>query len=679
MMSHVTAGAADVAESTAAAGVGTRTIGDDRIGWFLLAVAVVFAFIVQSGFFASADAIRGDIEYHRGVALTMTAGNFEGGGPLPGLLSYYGGLYPLVIGWGSELTGLSFDRFLSVVSWFAPVALPLALFALGRRIWPAVVLEAGTLAFVGTVGSSVPVNRNVEWANSVLPSGANLWPLFPRDVALVLLILALVVALGEASWWRAVATGALVAAATCVQAQFGVLALIVVVGWRFASAERGRRVHALGWSTLMAASAAVLAVWWWVPRLVAVWRYRPLALQSYPDTGARDLSPDLLFAAVGAVGLLAVPGLVESWRDRERPPRFFALWLLAMLPFAAAGMALGDQGVITSRRALLFAAIPLVVIAGRGAAWLIRVMPLRTGVVVIVSVLAVSGVIESLHLRDAPLPRWTDGAPTCESFRASDWRRATSELRALVRADGGESTVVAPDADAAYIWSSSGAQPTALWLSGSMKVGFDAERATGAGVVRRSRSLQRAFREGRDGICRLARGNHAGAIVLRTDGGLLAVHDLRPGLPFRVAPQDRSEQTIERTVAPGITYRDLNADETLELAPGARHPLGFTDPAVRRLTVESLGPAPPGLPALLVLETATGTVEPIVQVDGATVYETFEVATGVRARDALVARAGVQIDRITGSVPVPRSLLGSPDRLGPREPVVLSPDELCTR
>lgn len=59
----------------------------------------------------------GDIAYHRGVAYTMQGAAWQGEGPYVGLLSYYGGLYPMVFGGLAGLFGASFDHVLSVGSW----------------------------------------------------------------------------------------------------------------------------------------------------------------------------------------------------------------------------------------------------------------------------------------------------------------------------------------------------------------------------------------------------------------------------------------------------------------------------------------------------------------------------------------------------------------------------------
>ena len=123
--------------------------------------------------------MHGDVEYHRGVVFTMISGRLAGEGPIAGIVSYFGGLYPMVLGFGAKVLGTSFDGLLSVASWPFTLLLPLALLALGRALWPQRTLEPALLVFIGTIGSSLGRSESTEWVFSVLPSGANEWPVYP--------------------------------------------------------------------------------------------------------------------------------------------------------------------------------------------------------------------------------------------------------------------------------------------------------------------------------------------------------------------------------------------------------------------------------------------------------------------------------------------------------------------
>src|SRR5690349_16091765 len=107
---------------------------DRRIAGGLIVGTLVYALVVQSNFFEFSNSMRGDIDYHRGVAFTMTAHLWQGQGPIHGVISYFGGLYPFTFGWASRALGVSFDALVSVVSWPFTLVLPLVLLALGRAL-----------------------------------------------------------------------------------------------------------------------------------------------------------------------------------------------------------------------------------------------------------------------------------------------------------------------------------------------------------------------------------------------------------------------------------------------------------------------------------------------------------------------------------------------------------------
>src|SRR5258708_28974446 len=109
---------------------------ESRVARAILLVAVVWSVALGSNLFQISSWIVGDIAYHRGVAYTMQGIAWQGEGPYAGLLSYYGGLYPLVLGRISGALAMPFDRVLSIASWGLAILWPLACWWLGRRIWP---------------------------------------------------------------------------------------------------------------------------------------------------------------------------------------------------------------------------------------------------------------------------------------------------------------------------------------------------------------------------------------------------------------------------------------------------------------------------------------------------------------------------------------------------------------
>lgn len=556
----------------------------DRIAAFtVIGFTFVFAFVVQSLFFHTSTNMHGDVAYHRGVGLEMLGGDLQGEGPFRHLLAYFGGLYPLGIAYGSHWLGVSFDGFLSVVSWFSTLALPAVFLWLGRRIWPRRWLEPALLCFLGTVGSSLATDNQLTWVKSVLPSGANLWPLYPRDIALVLILAAFAVTIGGRSLPRSAGVGVIIAVTFCVHAQLGVYGIAVVGSYGLWRAWRTTIPRWIGEISLTTGLAFLLSSWWWWPRADVVLTTRTLLLQSWPGRQSPPLSPKGILVALGVVGVLAVPGIVIAFRRKNMTLRYSATWLAVSVPLALGASALGDAGLITDRRVWLFAAIPMLICATVAASAIVRKVPLIPALIVIVAVVSWPSVQEARMTRDTVNLRWAS-LQSPDLYADAAWEPVLEQLRTDIR-DHGNAVIIAPDGDADFIWTESGAQPYSLWLPGSIKLGFDPLAETGTSYLTRVKRSEAAFREGLDGLCRLARRNDA-QIVLRHDGSLLGTRDVRPSAKYRVEPQDRSKQTISRMISSSIAYEDRNLSEALlMLNPDAQIPLGFHGPEVHQVDV----------------------------------------------------------------------------------------------
>ncbi len=636
----------------------------------LLIFTFLFALIVQTLLFRRSSLMGGDIEYHRGVAFTMSAGSWQGEGPVHGVISYFGGLYPFVLGWGSRLLGVSFDSLLSVVSWPFVLALPLALWWLGRRLWPQGVLEPAVLTFIGTIGSSLALDDQAMWVNSLLPSGSNLWPVFPRDVTLVLLVVALAIVVGRDSRWRSCVAGAVAGIAICVHAQIGVYTVAVLVAyalWRQWPERAWRR-----WitdSAIVVGTAFLLSLWWWWPRLELVIDTRRLLLKSYPGLTPPDTSLVGLVVALGAVGILAVPGVVLALRHRRRTEGFAAAWLLTLAPFALVAGLVGDIGIMTPRRVLFLAAVPLVICAAVATTALIRRGPVFVMLTIVVAVIVIPSTSEAIQTRDLIAEIWAP-QPADDPFATSTWQPALRQLRdAMV--DRGSVQVLASDNDALYIWKMSGAQPFSFLPSGSVKLGFDPDLTTSYSYIDRVRLFERATATGLPGLCRLADRTGADFIVLRRDGNLLGTHDSRPSARYRVDSADRSTDTVNRVVQPGLRYLDRSSVELLQVAPGVGLPLDWSSPSVRRLDVYQDRHRP--VPPLVLVLPGGRRIIPANVLEGHTYVLRFTTPDGIPPGSKLVAnmRARARVSRVIGYEPVhnlPGPTVG---------PVVLDPAQVC--
>ena len=636
----------------------------------LLVLTFVFALVAQTLLFHSSTTIGGDIEYHRGVAFTMSAGAWQGEGPVDGMISYFGGLYPFVLGWGSRLLGVSFDSLVSVVSWPFVLALPLALLWLGRRLWPGKLLEPAVLTFIGTVGSSLALDDKVMWVNSLLPSGSNLWPVYPRDVTLVLLIVALGIVVGSESRGRSVMAGVVAGIAICVHAQIGVYCVGVLVAYRLWQAWPERALRRwLRDAGIIVATVFVVSVWWWLPRLVIVVDTRRLLLKSYPGLVGPDISLAGLVAALGAVGILAVPGVVLALRRHERTDRFAAVWLLTLAPVAIIGGVVGDLGVVTPRRLWFLAALPLVICASIATSALIRRGPAMLMLLLVIAVIGMPSLAEALQTRDHVTELWA-AYPRGDPFGSSIWKPTLTKLQDDL-IDRGSLRVIAPDNDALFIWEKSGAQPFSFLPSGSVKLGFDPGQTTDYSYMERVRMLAAAARTGLPGMCRLAHRTNADLLVLRRDGHLLGTYDSRPSARYRVDPSRRTTKTIDRVVAPGLRYLDFSATEVLQVASEHELRLDWSSPDVRRVDVyqDRFRPVPP-----VVLMLPDGVrIAPAIRHEGRAAVLSFPTPHGIPPGSKLVTntRGRSRINRIIGYEPVPN--LPGPTR----GPVVLDPAKVC--
>lgn len=651
--------------------------GERIAAWIVLGLTLVYALTVHTLWFHRAQAIHGDLAYHRGVAYSMVGGDLDGEGPVTGLISYFGGLFPMGLGYGAHVLGVSFDTFVSVVSWPATLMLPLALWFLGRQIWDTP-LPPALLALLGTVTGPIGNDPAARWVRSVLPSGANFWPIFPRDVGLVLLILVVALALKPLRTWTTVAIGALSALALCVQVQFGVYAVVAASGALLWEHARGhgrtglRRV--LLQTVLLGAVAVALSSWWWWPRLQAYRDSGGLLLKSFPGNTDPPATLLGLLGAFGLLGILGIAGLVLGFRTGSGRERLFVWWFAVFLPFAAVGLVAGDSGVLTGRRVLFLMSIPIAVCATVCAVRILRVVDYRVVLPVLVVVVALPGFGEAHWITEHVDAAWAP-ADAPSPFAASLWQPTLDALRTRTEA-GDPATVVAPDNDAEFVWETTGAQPTSLWLPGWVKLGFRLEPLTGTGYLPRVRAAQDAFAAGAGGLCRLATANRADRVILRRAGDAVGFYDVRPSATWRVDPADRSERTIRRVIRPGIIYLDVNDTELVSMGPGASIPLAWNAPDVRFVDIDFAPRADqPAVPPAR-LETAGVAAAPeIIPIGPGHVRARFRTAQGITPDARIVSDGKMTVERVTGYVPAPGLLA----RAGARgdAPVAFTRDQIC--
>ncbi|MFZ4584520.1 MAG: hypothetical protein ACOYNI_04755 [Acidimicrobiia bacterium] len=640
------------------------------VGAVLTALSIAWAFVVQSLFFAQVSNIQGDAAYHRGVAYTMLHGALQGEGPIHQLLAFYGGLYPMALAALSAATGASIDSVLSIGSWFWGCALPLSLLFLGRRLWPGRWFETGILVFLGTVAGSIPVDKTVVWVNSPTLASSNLWPAYPRDIAMVLGIVAIAIALGTMSPWRSVATGIVLALAVSAQVQIAVVFGAFVVACFLLDRRSTMRTRLVG--VLVVTGSTILAsAWWWVPRALEYTRARPLLLASFP--GNTQVAFHLLFAALGLIGILGVIGGVAigtHWRQVSVPLRLFALWAAVGAVGSLLAFAAPDLGVITQRRALLLTAFPLVIVATAGLAILLRRVPavVAVGLLVAVAVPAlVFGAQEVKQTREIVFQRWPVSSPFKADYPASQWDPVTATLRARAER-AGSVRVVAPDGDSAYLWFNSGAQSFGPWLPTWSKLGFDPVRAVPGNVSIEARraAVRDGFAGGIPTLCQLADRSEATAIIVRRRNGLIATHDTSAmGLT-------EARTVRKRTPVPsGGVLVESPSDVILTLPAQESLPMRWTNTdGVREVEVETfLAPEQPP-----VIVTGDQRISPTSSMPTARgrLYR-YEITGPLRADAAVTATTHTSIRRIRGYEPSSVPITSGDG------PIVLDPARLCSQ
>jgi hypothetical protein len=364
------------------------------LGAAMLLAAVIFSLVIQSVGFIHSSWMLGDIAYHRGVALTMQGGSIQGEGPFAGLLSYYAGLYPLGLAIVSELVHRKFDAVLSAASWFGTLLMPAALAVLGTRFWPRNLFAIATFVAVGTLAVPWTTDWTALWVESVLPSGSSFWPVYPRDIALALVCIAVWATTASDRRIRTIGLGVVGGLCLLFHAQLTLLVawfLVVYAGYRV---YRERSVAPLLELAVAGVIGFVVAAWWLVPRIVALGVSGVLLISDHPSR--IEFSPGLvdLFVALGSAGVLAILGVIGIvvTRTRGLGVTVPAIWVLAFVPLIILSRILPTFELFSERRLWLIASIGVIAFA----AWAIILAARSRPTLLVVALITVTLVLPSV-------------------------------------------------------------------------------------------------------------------------------------------------------------------------------------------------------------------------------------------------------------------------------------------
>lgn len=507
----------------------------------------------------------GDLAYHLATARTMLRGAFNGSSPYLGMPAYYGGLFPLALSC-LGLAGVDPSKVLMAVSWFEPLFWLLGLAWLARALWPRIPAASLAFATLTLFAGGTSLGLTDRWVNAPNIAGQVFWPMFPRDVAFVLLL----VAVGAGLRTRAVVAGVVSAVAISVQAQIGLYALaLVIIGVLSGSPKPAlyRRLLTVTGIALFGSS------WWWLPRVYWALRFG-LSLEN-SETRA-DLPPTLVtfWDAYAMLLPLALVGVFGWFRGPSSAvPRFLLIWTgAALLGLALCGWA--PDALLSFRRALVLASLPVTAAAVEGLLFLAKALPqvrgVRTTTVLLVTLLVVGASVPTLReTRIGVKLHWMDGRYGILAYPGDSWDRVWR------RAGKGAGALLASPSDSAMAWFRTGRPSLYVARPGYLKLGFNPGAATGWSEAERRNTVQSAFLAGASSLCEVARERHAAALLLRSVAHGLGVVDFVGG------------EAIQAGLAgPGTTALDRN-NVVVAVVP-ARHGVSLSvlrDPAIYMVSV----------------------------------------------------------------------------------------------
>jgi hypothetical protein len=548
----------------------------------LLGGLALAALLIHGGlFFQKTWLWTGDTIYHRALIAEIQAGELLPGGPYAGLPAFYSPLLHYLaagLGLGLRIEPTEAIRLLSML--FAPL-LPLAAFWLARTLG---LDRASALAgaFLATFGGGLKLARDRVWVDALFVGQHNFFPLFPRDIAFLLLPLGLgCVYRAVVQGWRpgaalaGLAFGLMILAHTqtaVFAAPLLGLYLLLVVLLRRDLLGRVIRV-----SLITGAVTLGLSAFWWVGQLRAILRSGSFSVEMPASRVPVTLAPAELPLELGVFLLLGPLGLAlvghRVWRDRDLGALLLLVWFAApvlLAIFRPTGFPGGDT--FFPRRLWQFASQPLVLMAGLAlVSGLLRRLRLR-GLPALAAVLAVgvtAAVPNSIGTWQRIDEFWNE-----PSFADREWDLAGNFgmgpwLAADARANGPR-TILAPTPEATLVWYYAGQKVVYLHPTAAIKLAFDVERLTGHGEAERHADLLAAYAGDPGELARIGAKYGAAHVVLRRQGDRLAGVD-RPARAFQSEGDGKGDGRLVET----------NHYEYLALAPGDRAHFEVWSPAER--------------------------------------------------------------------------------------------------
>lgn len=531
----------DSAPTVAAAVDGPQTesfVLSTRWTMLLLGAIALAALFIQGGVFNNKTWLwTGDTIYHRAVMAEVQAGEWLPGGPYAGLPAFYSPLFHYMAAAIGAVANIELTQAIRVISIiFAPLT-PLAAYWLARVL---AMDRASALvgAFFSTFAGAIKTTEDRVWVDALFVGQHNFFPVFPRDIAFLLLPLGLgCVYRALVDGWRpggalaGLAFGLMILAHT--QTAVFAAPLIAIYFALVLLIRRDLFRRMLQVSVVTSVVALGISAFWWGWQLVVLAQsgsfsvnmpaYRvpvKLALEEFPAEFG-------IFLILAPVGLFLVGR--RFLRERSLAALLLLTWFLVPVILAITrptGFPGGDT--FFPRRLWQFASQPLMLMAGAAlVVGLLRPLRPRWSLigVTLVAVGLVASVPGSIGTAERVAEFWNEPEFADQRWELDGNFSMGPFLAAASRRDGPR-TVLAPTPEATLVWYYAGQKVVYLHPTAAIKLAYDVGRMTGFSESERSEDLVRAYGGDPATLATVAAKYNARYVVLKKLGERLAGIDV---------------------------------------------------------------------------------------------------------------------------------------------------------
>ncbi|MCC7370054.1 MAG: hypothetical protein IT306_16635 [Chloroflexi bacterium] len=552
----------------------------------LLGAIALAALFIQGGVFVHKTWLwTGDTIYHRAVMAEIQSGELLPGGPYAGLPAFYSPLFHYTAAAIGSLAHIELTEAIRVISIvFAPLT-PLAAYWLARVLGldrPSALVGA----FFSTFAGAIKTTEDRVWVDALFVGQHNFFPVFPRDIAFLLLPLGLgCVYRGVVDGWRpggalaGLAFGLMILAHT--QTAVFAAPLIAIYFVLVLLLRRDLFRPMVNVSIVTTAVALGLSAFWWIWQLVELAQSGSFSVNMPAYRVPVKLALEEFPAEFGVFLILAPIALYffaqRLVRERSLAALLLLTWFLVpvvLAIFRPTGFPGGDT--FFPRRLWQFASQPLMLMAGMAlVVGILRPLKPRTtlAVGILVAVGLVASVPGSIGTAERVGEFWNQPEFADQRWELDGNFAFGPFLAAEARRDGPR-TVLAPTPEATLVWYYAGQKVVYLHPTAAIKLAYDVQRMTGFGEAERSNDLVRAYNGDPATLVSVAEKYAARYVVLKQLGDRLAGVDV-PADGLVSAEGARGTGQLVET----------NHYEYLRVSPDNRVALAISSPTDRTATL----------------------------------------------------------------------------------------------